>query len=379
MARRRSRLSWPQSAGGTLAGLALILAAASGPLVVPVAALASQPAGTTGWRVTKAFATANLSLDSIVALSDGTAWSGGSSPAQTPVLYHYASGHWHGSTLPGSTGTFVESLSATSPANVWACLANEPDVARLTAQGWKLKSFVVGTDQILMDAVLTFGPRNTWAFAYDENTKVPYAYHFNGSSWPVTTLPGPVDANSLVGLVSASSVKNIWAITSIGPKYETLRYNGHHWQIVKLPANLDAPKGQTANARQILALSPTNVWVAAWTASTSSQGPVILLHWNGQKWRKATGQAPHGALTGAIASDGHGGVWLGGDTPGGKPLMIHYAGGHWSTSAAPKPPAGVLDVSQLTLIPGTRAVLGVAVLSPVMGTTKGAAIIKYGP
>src|SRR5258708_21938848 len=111
---------------GVVAALTVVLAAAA-----PALGGARSP----NWHVVKTFALHNTFLDDVVGLRGGTAWAGGESPAQTPVLYHLTGRIWHAVSLPGSPGMFVSNLSATSPTNVWAALSNEPLVARLTSRG----------------------------------------------------------------------------------------------------------------------------------------------------------------------------------------------------------------------------------------------------
>jgi hypothetical protein len=108
----------------------------------------------------------------------------------------HLSGWWPATTLPGSAGTFVCDVSASSATNVWAALANEPDVARLTTHGWVLRSFTQGSLQVLIAAVLTFSPGDTWVFYTALNntlgTSAGYAVHYNGSAWHTTALPAVV-------------------------------------------------------------------------------------------------------------------------------------------------------------------------------------------
>ena len=356
----------------------LTVVAVTGTLPAQAArALPARSAAGLGWRIIRAIDVKDATLNDVVAFGDGTAWAGGATPAQTPVLYHLIGGKWHAVALPGPTGSFVSNVDASSSTNVWAALANEPDVAHLTAHGWVLRSFPTGTDDILIDGVVTTGPKNVWVFSYDFTTKLPHAYHYTGSSWTSTPLPALVDGNSDTQLVSASSPDNIWALAAKGSATLTMRYNGHKWQTFNLPPKI-VPTGQTVFVRQILAESVSNVWATVYTAKGAAAGPIVLLHWNGHSWSKASGKAPTGALSGPIAPDGHGGVWLGAQSPSGAAFFLSYRNGIWTKDKSPVDAAGALTLSALTLIPGTRSLFGVGDAGLSFGGDNGAFIVKYG-
>lgn len=353
-----------------LAGVAPALALA---VAGPAAASARAPS----WHVVKTFSAHNTFLHDVVGLRGGAAWAGGEAPGQLPVLYHLTGRTWHSVSLPGSPGTFVASLGGTSTANMWAALANQPLVARLTTKGWVTKSFAHGTDDVAADNIVTLGPTNTWVFGYDFTTKSAFAEHFNGSSWARSPLPALVDCDCSTHAVSASGPDNIWAWVFDAKinGFATMRWDGHHWRIVKLPAHL-LPAGQHLGALQILAQSPSNVWATA--DNTMSTGSIMLLHWNGHAWGKVGGKLPKGQLAGPITADGSGGLWLIGRTPTFSEFVLHYAGGRWTKSALPTVKAGVLMVNALRLIDGTKTVLGVGNLSPGFSGDNGAVVIEFG-
>jgi hypothetical protein len=366
---------------GRLARLASRVAAAGVAAVLSAAVTALAPAPSGGgaprWHVVKTFAPHNTLLYDVIGFRDGTVWAGGESPATMPLLFHLTGKTWHTVSLPGSAGTFVANLSASSPVNVWAALANEPVVARLTLGGWSTTTFAVGSDALATDNVVTFGPKNTWVFAYDFTTMHPFAEHFDGTTWTSSALPLLVDCDCQSHEVSASSPNNIWAWVYDAKinGFATMRFDGHHWQVIKLPAHL-LPAGHSAFGEQILAESPSNVWATA--VDNKSPTSIVLLHWNGHTWAKIGGKLPKGGeLIGPIAADGSGGLWMIGRTPAFTEFILHYAKGRWTRSAVPSGAGGPLAVQALRLIGGTQTVLGVADIS-FNSAEKGAAIIEYG-
>lgn len=79
---------------------------------------------------------------------------------------------------------------------------------------------------------------------------------------------------------------------------------------------------------RVLAESSTNVWA---TVEVETGSPVfVLLHWNGHRWHLVTGRRPAGELSGPLAPDGRGGVWLAAYSPAHVPFMpflVHYLNG----------------------------------------------------
>lgn len=192
-------------------------------------------------------------------------------------------------------------------------------------------------------------------------------------------MPAGIEANSDSGVVSATSDSNIWGLTLIGSDTPaSLRYNGTKWQVIKFPRRL-VPAGKTAYARQIFAQSPTSVWASIFVNSAKAVGPLVLLHWNGHRWSKVGGKLPQAALSGPIAPDGSGGLWLGAtNTAFTKALLLHYAHGTWNVRRAPTRDKLLLSVMSLALAPGTRSLLGTAVIGLSFGSNSGSAILTYG-
>jgi hypothetical protein len=374
MGRRRARTV---AAGLVLASLVLALAAAS--------SAEATPAIKASWRVIRTIGPDNTDLYEIAALRNHPSWLGGAaiSPAGDfyAVVYRLASGPLHQTALSTQLGSEVNGLSATSRTNVWASLEDVPggQVDRLTSHGWHPYSFAIGTDDILVAPVVTTGAKNTWVLTEDFTTGIAYGYRFNGSTWHRHKLPAAPSANSSTGYVTASASNNIWTLTFTGSRSASMRYNGSKWQVFSFPAKL-GPAAADLGPQQILAVSPKDVWATFSPNATTGVGTLVLLHWNGRRWSKISGKLPNASLTGAIASDGTGGVWLAAvnatDT---VPLILHYSHGKWSTFTAPKAKGKLIGVEQLALIPGTHSVLGTAIIAGSGMSTSGTAEVGFQP
>jgi hypothetical protein len=374
MGRRRARTV---AAGFVLASLVLALPAAM--------SAGATTASKTGWRVIRTIGPDNTDLYVIAALRNHPSWLGGAAISSAgdfyAVVYRLTSGPLHQTALSTQLGSEVNGLSATSRTNVWASLEDVPggQVDRLTSHGWHPYSFAIGTDDILVAPVVTTGPKNTWVLTEDFTTGIAYGYRFNGSKWSHQKLPAIPSANSSTGYVTASASNNIWTLTFTGSRPASMRYNGSKWQVFSFPAKL-GPAAADLGPQQILAVSPKNVWATFSPNATAGAGTLVLLHWNGRKWSKITGKLPDASLTGAIASDGTGGVWLAAvnaaDT---VPLILHYAGGKWSTFTVPKANGKLIGIEQLALVPGTRSVLGTAIIAGSGESTSGTAEVSFQP
>lgn len=127
-------------------------------------------------------------------------------------------------------------------------------------------------------------------------------------------------------------------------------------------------------------MSPKSVWATIGTETKAGLGPLVLLHWNGSRWSKVTGKLPKASLAGAIAADGNGGVWLAAVSRAtAVPVILHFSRGKWSTSKVPTFDGKVVGIQELTLIPGTRSVIGTGIIPGLGESTDGTAVIKFGP
>jgi hypothetical protein len=355
----------------------MIVTGAAALAVLSAGLPAAQAASSPGWRVAHDIKTANTALEDIVATSPTSAWATGGTSTQTPVVYRWQHGRWRAIARPGPTGSFAGNVSATSDSNVWVTLENESAVDHWDGHRWIRKSFAAA-QQILVGPVITPARRDAWVLTENSATKKAAAEHYNGRTWTAKPLPIEGDSGSYADSISSSSAANIWAwaYDSAHSDWAMLHYNGSAWRVVRLPAHL-APSGVTLLGEQVVAESRSDVWATVDADSGSSPGPVILLHWNGHQWRKATGRLPAAALVGPIASDGHGGLWLVSQTKTSE-YFEHYRAGTWTRQRLPAVPGGAVSMTALALIPGTRSVWGTGTFGPEFEATAGAVILKYG-
>jgi hypothetical protein len=356
-----------------------ILIAAAALAAVSMSVPAAQAARSPGWRIVYDIHAHNVALGDVTATSSGNAWAAGGTSAGIPVVYRWERGHWRAISRPGLKGetVFGGSVAATSDSNAWVVLENDPAVDHWNGHRWTRISFAAA-QQVLIGGIVTTGPANTWVLTENFGTKVETAHHYNGKKWTSKTLPIEV-AGAFASNVSASSASNIWAwgYNQQNSATETLHYNGRSWQVVGLPGNL-VPAGDDSEPEQMLAESPASVWATIYDYSGTSVGPVVLLHWTGRRWHKISGKLPAGTLTGPIAPDGSGGLWLVTDNTKNVPYFAHYRSGKWSYARVPAATAGAVGIGSLALIPGTHSLWATGIVSLGFGSNSGAVILKYG-
>ena len=365
----------------------------------------SQAAGTPGWRIVGTLPGGARMFAGIEADGSGDAWIPGAMctddtcARMTLVVRHWTGKSWQPVAVPKAfvdsptLGGFNPPSAVSSPSSVWIFAPTRSgqttSVLRWTGKAWKAPA----TLHADIDTAVAPNGNDVWTFGSTfppaPTHIVPYVAHYNGSKWSAASFPLlAVDA-------SATSASDIWMI-GLPPKLPIpqvavgiMRFNGHKWVTTPLPS-LGLTSHETAVATGIAAVSPSNVWatgeIEIQPSSTDIyQGWPFLLHWNGTKWSKVNvpslysseGLAP---INGAIAQDGHGGVWLsvtntlGASPPG---ALLHYNNGTWTQLPAPAAKGYVDAPSVLAWIPGTRSVWGIGSDTPPAGDGV-TVILKYG-
>lgn len=156
--------------------------------------------------------------------------------------------------------------------------------------------------------------------------------------------PGLIAGEELLH-VSTTSASNAWAAgeTQTTPSRPViLHWNGTAWKRVPSPN----PAGQFNYLSAVSASSPGDAWTvgSTCTISTGTCAP-LLLHWNGTRWSTSAlpsvgaGSSGLRGATATSASD----VWAVGNAASlGKTVILHWNGTEWSRSASPDPGQGNL-------------------------------------
>lgn len=235
-----------------------------------------------------------------------------------PVAYQLSGHTWKQKPFPGTRGAPVVSASASSSTNVWAFEANPVtgggSALHFNGHSWRS----VKTFRKVLTSGLALSSTDVWVFGQAFAPELGNM-HYNGHRWKDTGGPALQGASAL-------SAKSIWGYGI----NKVAHWNGSKWTATSLAKLL--PKGGGACSPGVLdgifASSATSVYAIALGGCPDGQGPFVLLHYNGKRWRVL---APANNLTidpTFVISDGSGGVWI--PSASGAPsfaLMEHYAHG----------------------------------------------------
>jgi hypothetical protein len=341
---------------GSLCAAALTLAAG----------FAGQPARASAFQIFASVhygAQQNASgYSAVVALGSADAWVfGGTNPGGTssPTAEHWDGQHWRASSLPAGLSGFVVEADASSARNIWA-------VGDGYALRWDGARWVVARTWSAGQAtsVVAISPEDDWVFGSTGVSGEPGigAWHYAGHSW--TQVTGVAAA---IYRASAVSATDIWAVALGSGGGSVLNYDGSDWDPVP------APTLAGTQLDDILAQSPTSVWVSAISPASGPDGHLVLAHWNGRAWTRFTAPWPVQQAE-RLAPDGTGGIWIPAVAAGSaQTWVLHLTrAGRWNRDEIDVKSGTGLGVGDLALIPGTRALWGAG---GVLTATGGDAVI----
>jgi hypothetical protein len=295
----------------------------------------------------------------VVALAPGDAWVfGGTNPgaASSPTAEHWDGQRWRASHLPAGLSGFIVAADASSARNVWAVGAGYAlhwDGSRWTqARTWSSGQAT---------SVAAISPRDVWVFGssgFSGESGIG-AWHYTGRSWTQAT-----GVAAAIYRASPLAADDIWAITFSPGVGSVVRYDGSDWDPVPAGAALaDTQLGD------ILAQSPSSVWVSGTSPASGTDGHVVLAHWNGRTWTRYTAPWPTQQAE-RFASDGAGGIWIpvvtGGNSS--QTWILHLSrSDRWTRVAIAGKAGAGLGIGDLALIPGTRSLWGAGGLLTAAG------------
>jgi hypothetical protein len=274
-------------------------------------------------------------FDQVAAISRTNIWAVG--PAYTkagkiiyrPFVRHFNGRSWQAITIPHSSGSTADWVSASASNNVWVGgLKNShidtTVVYRWNGARWKKIPMPALTD---LYEVVALGPKNVWAFG--TSGTVPYdIFHWNGVRWQYSLNGG---TNFVPQGISASAPDDVWVagFAFSGSKHVVAAYRWHRgaWHRVRMPHPVLDNGGPN-----VTAVSAANIWIG-WYDNTSAHA----LHWDGHRWH--TMNTPPNADPGDIVPDGNGGYWFG--------ATAIWTGKTWASEPSPGLTGGYLGVVRI--------------------------------
>jgi hypothetical protein len=221
---------------------------------------------------------------------------GGTNPGgpSAPVAAQWDGATLTTATLPAGLTSFISDASATSGTDIWA--ASQYGRYLLHYDGWQWR-VAKRWEHGQITGLTAISSSDVWVFGTTaDGTSEVGTWHFDGYSWQ--RVPGLAAS---VCRASATSDSDIWAIAASPESYSILHYDGTSWQPVPTGTELDG-----VQPRDILAMSPRDVWVLGTKADPTDGVRLVLLHWDGVGWTSLVTQV--GAWAGRLAPGADGGV-----------------------------------------------------------------------
>lgn len=396
-----------KSAWGRAAVVASGTAVALAGVVLPAQAASTA----TGWRAVATISAKDREtvMTSVDALSGSDAWavgqqatSKGTNPAG--LVEHWAGRSWQAVKLPAKVAKAWASaaddpmVAARSATDMWAVTAlpglKGDEYLRLDGRTWTVGALPggsgTGTSLLLVTSVVV-GKSGTWVFGGKVNVLAttpsftPYAEYYNGLRWSAAKVP----ATGEITAASAVSANNIWAVTGISSgglalggntasagTSAVLHWNGKSWEKVSGQPTLPAGGDLTSitAGKQLLIGGD----VATSSGATTVQFADLD---SGGKWAAPVDLPKSGATArtsdglpyqiDSLVPAGTGSYWaLSSNLEDVTPMLWHYAGGKWSSVAAPTFGNKRRALLQLSEVPGSASVWAVGAIG-TESTAKG--------
>jgi hypothetical protein len=287
-------------------------------------------------------------LISVTTTSSSNAWAVGmeiTNGGDFQTLVEHYDGHtWTRQTSPNpepfNTLNAVKAVSAT---NVWAVGQYVVNggyrglIFHYDGSQWTLDKRVSGVAGFV--GVGAPSASNVWAVGSSNANGGTYIEHFDGSTW--THVASPKQQTDYLYSVSASGSSNAWAVGAeqknglLSPII--VHDGGSGWGFQTVPAT----SGQ-ATLYGVSANSATDVWAVGVenldAPRTTALGDVLILHWNGVKWKRVTPSSGTAGVLHGVKAVTSSDVWAVGEQEEQgqiRTLIEHYDGVSWHPMGSP--------------------------------------------
>lgn len=227
-------------------------------------------------------------------------------------------------------GTITEAEAAPSSNMLWTIRQCNSGVDKVVAyhsgNGWTPYILPGTRSTMQLNDLAVVSDTDVWVL--DAGRVGPV--HWDGNEWTRVTDDVFHPGDRLVR-VSQSAANNVWIVgfrfdPDVGDyRFLTWHWDGASWHEVMLPANAGV-------ARDIVALSPTDVWVSSDVQGAPTQA--FAWHWDGASWTNypvGTGSSRVGTnLVASSSSD----VWMA-VAYGVATELWHWNGQSWNVSSVP--------------------------------------------
>ncbi len=253
------------------------------------------------WRVVPSPATDGAELFAVAAAAPDDAWAvGGPSkwvwvtPRPTALTEHWDGAQWTVVPNPQVAGV-LEGVAIAAHNDVWAVgelgsFGSSPNTGVGRGLGalvehWNGSEWaqVAVTGLQRLSAVAAASSNDVWAVGRSADGAA-VILHWDGSQWtPIVRRP-----HAELFAVVAISASDVWAVGDVeGHSFLEMHWDGKRWASYSQPAprTSDGPNYNPA-LDAVAAGGRNDVWAAGDAASGDGEwSDIILLHWNGTKWR----------------------------------------------------------------------------------------------
>jgi hypothetical protein len=277
-----------------------------------------------------------------------------------------AAGSWN--IVPNPPGAFFTGVAAQSDTNAWGVggpQANSGDIVHWNGTSWtQTPTPSVPQSTVMLNAASASSPSDAWAVGRITETNQNHyritttlAYHWNGSSWAITSTPR-IAGSDLMSVADISPT-DAYAIGLGG----ALQWNGSTWSAFAVPA----PGGASpATLGAVAAGGANDVWIAGlyYDTATASDEP-FTAHFNGTAWSAVPAPVNGGQFFGLTVVNPND-TWMVGYSAAGGSLIENWNGSSW----------------QVIPNPGTGGLLSVTATSAnnvtaVGGINQGASVLNW--
>ena len=299
----------------------------------------------------------NVVLLGASARTNGDAWAvgqqfvGAGQPQAPAAAYHWNGTAWSSTPTP-SLGQYgaLRAVSASGATDAWAVgftMIRRFDYGTLiehwNGSAWSVSSLDAITGSAAgLNGVVDLSPTNAWAVG--ESGSGGLLEHWNGTAWSPVTLPDAAFTPASGNAISADSASDIWVVgTTINANEtsvpEALHYDGTSWTVVPVPE----PSQSSGTLSAVTAIAPGNAWAVgeATGAGSAIGGSTLIEHWNGSVWSVVASPTPgaYPSLSGVAARSATDVYAVGTNLPSvnGGPeqgMILRWNGTTWSVDSS---------------------------------------------
>lgn len=287
-----------------------------------------------GWEVSLSGPSAAGSLLSVSSVDEDLAWAVGSKDGRGAIM-RWDGAKWGKDTAPGLPEVWQWSaVSAAAADDVWAygTVGRDQVLVHYDGTRWNTVTAAGAADQSWPEVPIDAVPGRLFKGG-------DALYTYSDGVWNTFALPDLVDIRDIDALSADDAYATGMKYPVKGGHPVTYHWDGTTWTLMEAP-----PVRTGTDTAKIAAASTDSVYVAGWATDPEITEPVPgVAHWNGSTWEDITGELS-ALYVHAIASDGHGGLWVTGndqtEPADASPVFWHFDGTDWTKEPGATAPDG---------------------------------------